>query len=60
MYPKEFLSTQYIYSAIFIVFFSIFSSNIFSQEGGMSDQFLESLPDSVRGQMEDQNSQSRQ
>jgi len=58
MYTKEFLSTQYIYSAIFIVFFSIFSSNIFSQEGGMSDQFLESLPDSVRGQMEDQNSQA--
>ena len=58
MYSKELLSTQYIYSAIFIVFFSIFSSNIFSQEGGMSDQFLESLPDSVRGQMEDQNSQA--
>ena len=58
MYTKEFLSTQYIYSAIFIVFFSIFSSYIFSQEGGMSGEFLESLPDSVRGQMEDQNSQT--
>ena len=58
MYTKEFLSTQYIYSAIFIVFFSIFSSYIFSQEGDLSGEFLDSLPDSVRGQMEDQNSQT--